>query len=65
MVITVNFPPLGKPYKQGEPMLCSRCGKPVPPNYHDRMEAADGRIWLYCEACTVAIFSSAQIETEH
>jgi hypothetical protein len=65
MPVTVNIPPLGKPWKEGEPMLCSRCGKDVPPNYHDRMEASDGRIWLCCEACSVAIFSSAQIETEH
>jgi len=63
MPITVNIQK-GKPHKEGDPLVCTRCGANLT-GPHDRMQDDQGNCWLFCENCTVAMFSAATFETEH
>jgi hypothetical protein len=63
MPITVSIHK-GKPHKEGDPLVCCRCNASLAAPY-DRMEDQHGNCWLYCEACTVAMFSTAKSEIEH
>ena len=58
---------IGKPHKQGDPLVCCRCNKKLKegPGEYDEMRDTQGNRWLSCEACTVEMFSGAQIEIEY
>ena len=55
---------LGEPHKEGEPEVCTRCKAPVTWPF-DTMSDEHGNRWLFCEACSVAMISGAEIVTDH